>query len=56
MMQGTVPRPPPGLTRQLLNCAASKGVRKPSVPIAKHITGGSGVSSANKEARCLQDR
>jgi hypothetical protein len=41
-------------TRQLRNCAASKGVRKPSVPMAKHITGGSGESSANRLARCLQ--
>lgn len=40
-------------TRQLRNCDASKGVRKPSVPMAKHMTGGKGVSSTNRLARCL---
>jgi hypothetical protein len=34
-----------------LKSATSKGVRKPSVPIEKHTTGGSG-SSSNSEARC----
>jgi hypothetical protein len=36
-----------------LKCRVSNGVRKPNVPMEKHITGGSGVSSANSDAKCL---
>lgn len=36
-----------------LTMLALKGVRKPSVPMAKEMTGGSGASSEpNREARC----
>lgn len=44
------------IPRPHLNWLASKGVRKPSVPMAKHITGGSGTSSGNSDAMCLQQR
>lgn len=39
--------PPPARTMLAL-----KGVKKPSVPMAKEMTGGSGSSSVNRLARC----
>ena len=40
------------LPRQGLKSPASKGVRNPSVPILKLMTGGKGVSSTKREVRC----